>query len=52
MDERRTLDAEVDPAVVRAVRRLRLEKSFYVHLAVYAVVIGILVFINWRVGPP
>ena len=36
MDERRTLDAEVDPAVARAMRRLRLEKGFYAHLVVYA----------------
>jgi len=52
MDERRTLDAEGDPAVARAVRRLRLEKGFYIHLAVYAVINGILVFINWRTGSP
>ncbi len=39
-------------AVVRAERRLRQEKGFYVHLAVYASVNALLIFINFRAGAP
>lgn len=41
-----------DDAQLRAMRRLRAEKGFYIHLAVYAGVLALLVMINWSVGPP
>ena len=41
-----------DAAVVRAERRLAAEKGFYIHLAVCAVVIAFLFFINTRTGAP
>jgi hypothetical protein len=46
------LPASDDDAQVRARRRLRAEKGFYAHLAVYAGVISLLAVINWSVGRP
>jgi uncharacterized integral membrane protein len=41
-----------DAATERARRRLRAEKGFYIHLAVYALVNAVLFLINSRTGSP
>lgn len=39
-------------ALERAQRRLRAEKGFYIHLAVYSGVIALLFFVNAQTGSP
>jgi hypothetical protein len=48
-DPQQRAQAEVE---ARALRRLKAEKGFYVHLTVYAAVIGFLTLMNLTTGRP
>lgn len=48
----RDLPLSDDDVQARARRRLRAEKGFYAHLAVYAGVMALLAVINWSAGSP